>query len=397
MTLEQMKSELGLECVPEVFASLYEQMKDTWEDRAALILSDGFITDVIEKSGQMTAYSEPILTAAKGVRENSALCLLVCLLEGYMGLDTKPDDSYIAPKGEGVTYDILHLFPTLPAILKAIENFRKRNVPEDVIANTIKTYTEAFDVTTQINGKPIFSRQQLIWKWGVIHNRFIRIDRFNYDTPSHFLENCNVYRSIDGKVAVLADKVRIHTSGRILGAAGCDDEDGSFYAEVLETDTYFEGHPFVNDRVEKETVRLPKPWWSLSLTPDDLVPRIHIPAEGKFDDETIGAAFNRAKTIFKECFPDAPCKAFFCESWLLSHQLKDFLKPDSKILGFQKWFIKTPLKSGGEDVFDFAFSGHKIDREHLETWPEETTLQRGVKQLYLNGEFLHEGTGFFYI
>lgn len=397
MTLAQMKNQLGMENVPEIFETLYEQIKDTWQDRAALILSDEFITDVIEKSGQMTAYLEPILAGAKGVRENPALCLLVCILEGYMGLDTKPDNSYIAPEGEGVTYDMLHLFPTMPAILKAAENFRKRNVPADVIANTMKIYTEVFDMTTHVYGRPFHSRQQMLWKWGAIHNRFIRIDRFNYDTPSHFLKNCNVYRSVDGEVVVLANKVQVHTSGHIVGAAGCKEEEGSFYAEVVETDTYIEGYPSTNGLIAKEKVRLPKPRWALSLTPEDLVPRIHIPAEGAFDDETVGAAFERAKKIFKECFPDTPCKAFFCESWLMSEQLKDFLKPDSKILGFQKWFIKTPLRSGGADVFDFAFRGHTIDREHPETWPEDTTLQRGVKKLYMNGEFLHEGTGIFYV
>ena len=165
MTLEQMKAQLGMESVPEVFESLYEQVKDTWQDRAALILSDAFITDVIEKSGQMTAYVEQILAGAKGVRENPAMCLLVCVLEAYMELDTKPDNSYIAPEGEGVAYDMLHLFPTMPAILKAAENFRKRNVPADVIANTMKIYTEVFDMTTHVYGRP-FQLNQIIH----IHN-----------------------------------------------------------------------------------------------------------------------------------------------------------------------------------------------------------------------------------
>ncbi len=397
MTLEQMKTRLALESVPEVFESLYAQMVDTWQDRAALILSDGFITDAIKKSGQMTGYVEQVLAGAKEVRKNPALCLLVCLLEAYMRLDTKPDDSYVAPEGEGIAYDMLHLFPTIPMLVDSVENFRKRNVPEDVIAYTLKVYTEVFDVTTKINGRPIHNRQQMIWKWGVIHNRFLRIGRFNYDTPSHFLENVRIYRNKAGKTVVLADKVRVHASGRLLGTAGCDDETGSYYAEVEETDTCVIGHPSERGLIVKETVKLPKSEWMLVLTPDDLVPRIHIPAEGALDDETVGAAFERAKKIFKECFPDTPCKAFFCESWLLSEQLKDFLKPDSKILGFQKWFIKVPLKSGAADVFDFAFSGHKVDREHPEMLPETTTLQRGVKNLYVNGEYLHEGAGFFYI
>ena len=397
MTLEQMKAELSLPTIPKAFDALYEQMKDTWQDRAALILSDHFVTEVVEKSGQMTAYLEKIREGARAIRENPALSLLVCLLEGYMGLDTKPDNSYIAPEGEGVAYDMLHLFPTMPMIVKAIDNFRQRKVPEDVIAYTMKIYTDIFDYSTYSHGRPIHNRQQMLWKWGAIHNRFLRIDRFNYDTPAHFLENCNAYCSESGEVAILADKVRVHTSGRILGAAGCHDEEGSFYAEVVETDTYIEGYPSTDGLIAKEKIRLPKPQWSLALTPDDLVPRIHIPAEGAFDDETVGVAFERAKKIFKECFTDTPCKAFFCESWLMSEQLKDFLKPDSKILGFQKWFIKTPLRSGGADVFDFAFRGHKIDREHPEEFPEETSLQRGVKKLYMNGEFLHEGSGIFFV
>ena len=32
MTLEQMKAQLGMEIVPEVFETLYEQVKDTWQE-----------------------------------------------------------------------------------------------------------------------------------------------------------------------------------------------------------------------------------------------------------------------------------------------------------------------------------------------------------------------------
>ena len=32
----------------------------------------------------------------------------------------------------------------------------------------------------------------------------------------------------------------------------------------------------------------------------------------------------------------------------------------------------------------------------LETLPEDTSLQRSVKKLYLDGGYLHEGEGFFF-
>ena len=166
-------------------------------------------------------------------------------------------------------------------------------------------------------------------------------------------------------------------------------------ATVTETETAITGHPVVKGIVERETVTLLKSEWTQVLCDDDLVPRIHIPRQGSFDAESIQASIDRAREVFATCYPDMPFKAIFCESWLLSEDLKDMLKPDSKILAFQNRFIKVPLKSEGADASDFVYP-LPIGYRDYPNLPEDTSLQRAIKQRYLEGGYVYEGAGFFY-
>ena len=118
---------------------------------------------------------------------------------------------------------------------------------------------------------------------------------------------------------------------------------------------------------------------------------------GKQDKQTIMDSYVRARKVFAECFPDHPYKAFFCSSWLMSSDLHGILKPTSNILGFQEPFTRLPFKSTGTLVFSFAFDnvGAVIPTD-IDALPENTSLQRAVKQLHREGGYIHEGAGFFF-
>ena len=395
MTLNEMQRALSLPRIPRAFPALYRQMESTWEAHAQKILSEDFISKTLSECYALAPYRSEILRGAQAIRNNSALCLFICLIEAWMREGGDPAwPEFAAPQGEGIGYDLLYIYPAIPTMPDSVAYLRNRNVPEDVIAGTMQEYDRCIADGVYRDGRPTMTVRLLSWMRTVIENRLINIGRLNYDIPGHYFEHVRIFRKGE-ETLVLADGITVHPSGRILGSAGCGDPADSFVATVTETETEFIGHPVVKDLVAKETVTLSKAEWTQFLCHEDLVPRIHIPRQGSFDDASVQASIDRAREIFAACYPELPFKAMFCESWLLSEDLKAMLKPESKILAFQNRFIKVPLKSEGTAAFDFAYP-LPIGYRDYQNLPEDTSLQRAIKARYLNGGYVHESAGFFY-
>lgn len=392
-----MKEQLEISSFPGCFAQLYDRIANAWEKRATEILSDSFIAQTLENCYALKPWREQILEAAAQLRENKALCLLVCLLEVWIAEGgIVSDKEYVPPKGDGLAYDFLHLFPAIPTMPASVDHLRKRGVPEDVVEATMGEYDFCVNMCLERQGRPLFDRGRLNWITRVINNQLIRIGRFKYDLPDTFMQGVRVYRNTAGETVVLADDLQLHSSGRVLGSVGHIEEKNSFFARITESGDAVVGHKVTDGIVEKEVTSLDKQEWTLCLSSKDMFPRIHIPSDGSFDRETVAASYQRAREIFDACYPDYPYKGFFCSSWLMSTDLRKVLKPTSNILAFQESFTQIPWQSSGRLVFSFVFGMGAEIPENIAELPEKTSLQRAVKQLYLKGEYIHEGAGFFF-
>lgn len=397
MNLKEMQLALGMEQLPPEFPAIYCTLADSWQDRADHILSDQYITKTLGDCFALASYRAEVLAAAEEIRKNPAMKLLICLLEQWIRQGGKPVSGvYTAPEGTGLAYDFLHLFPAIPTMPESVAYLRQRKVPESVIAATLQEYDASVQLRLLAVGRPCFTPDRLNWLRCVIFNRILHIGRFNYDFPSKCLVGMRVYENTQGEYAVLADNVTVHASGYLLGTAGYTDSEGSFLAQIQETDTAFVGHPAEGARVASHTVSLPKDQWQLRLCPDDLLVRIHIPRNGDFDRQTILDSYRQAKEVFQTSYPDMPFQAFFCSSWLMSPDLRSILKPTSNILGFQDTFTHIPFSSTGSLVFSFLFPGCANDPASYSQLPEDTSLQRAVKQRYLAGDYIRDGAGFFF-
>jgi len=396
MTLEQMQANLSLNKIPNCFFEIYEKIKYTYQERANLILSASFIENNLLKHHILTQYQELIQTAAEKIKNNPSLCLLLCLVEEYvkMGGNTCSDE-YTEPKGEGIEYDFFHLFPAIPTIKSSIAYLKNRNVPDKVIYDTMREYDTCVQTCCSTLGRPAFDKGRLGWIKILIHNSLIRIGRLKYEIPQKrntlFIK---VYQNKEGMLAVFADGVSVHKDGMILGAPGFEKKEGSFYTECSETNTFIIGHLVKNGLIENKKTTFHKKDWKLILSKDDPVINIHIPSDGKFDQETIEQSFKQAREIFNHCYPDYPYKAFYCASWLMSVSLQTLLKPTSNILNFQKNFTLFPYPAYGTGVFQFVFPKQGIPDDY-NTLPEDTSLQRAVKETYLQGNYINEFSGFF--
>lgn len=397
MNIAQMQKQLGMENVPSCFDDIYEQIKDSYEIHAKEILTKEFVTNVLDSCQALKHCREEILEAVDQISQNEAMSLLVCLLEQWVIQNEVLEvAAYTPPTGDGVAYDLLHLFAALPRIPENLAHLKAHNVPQYVIDATVKgEYEYCVGVCEKAYGRPAFNFGRLNWINRLLHNHLIRIGRFKYDMPDKFFKGVRIYRNKAGEFCVLAHQLEVHEKGRILGSVGHTDTVNSYYAEVVETEDKIIGHKVVDGIIQKELTKLPKSEWDLCLSEDDLALRIHIPSEGGFDHDTLQAAYDEARTVMRGCFPDIEYKAFFCSSWLMSEELKQILKPTSNIVGFQNDFVKVPFKSTGTLVFSFVFSTGATIPEDLDALPENTSLERGVKNLYKEGGYLHEGAGFF--
>jgi len=397
MNLEKMQNVLSMQQIPPAFSDIYPRIADTWQDHAASILSDDYITKTLDDCYALASYRTEILQSAQRVRQNPAMCLLVCLLEQWLREGGRPTSAvYTPPVGTDPAFDFLHLFPAIPTMPDSVAYLRQRKVPEDIIAASMQEYDSTVANRKLSTGKPGLTAGILSWLCCVINNELIHIGCLKYNPPCKCLSGVRVYEHQDGTIAVLADNVQVHASGRVLGSVGHTDPEGSFLAEIQTTESAVIGYPVVKGFIQKEPVTLPKAQWSLKLSPDDLLARVHIPRGGVFNRETIESSYQRAREIFVNCYPDRPLKGFHCCTWLLADELQTILKPTSNILAFQEPYIKIPTQTNGREAFSFVFPGCRTDAASIPTWPENTNLQRSIKQLYLDGGYLHEGTGFFF-
>ena len=397
MTLEQMAKDLGMSKLPPRFTDIYERIEKEYEARAAYILSDAYIKETLEQTGVMLPYVDDILTSAREVRQNDALCLLVCLLEQWiLERGNVASADYETPKAESPAYDFLHLFPAIPTIPQNIAQLRSRGVPEDVIADTIGEYDYCVDLCHKRIGRPSFLRDRLNWNCRVIWGRLLHIGRLKYDLPGAYMTGFRVYRNAAGALTILADNLEIHHSGRVLGSLGCSNPEGSFLAEIRETKDTVSGYPVVDGLVQKEKTTLSKTDWELCLSQSDPVLRIHIPPGGNFDRQILADTYRRTREVMANCYPELPYKAFFCSSWLMSLDLPELLKPESNILGFQRDFVPVPVRGGDGTMFSFVFGMSGVTPEKIPTLPENTSLQRAIKQQYLDGGYIRGGAGFFF-
>lgn len=116
---------------------------------------------------------------------------------------------------------------------------------------------------------------------------------------------------------------------------------------------------------------------------------LHIPSDAELSPAPLHASLTRAKEILEGTFPDWAGLPWFCHSWLLSPDLKAVLPPEAKILFFQSLFDLKPDDDEGEFKL-WVYGREDIPNEAL---PEETTLQRNLKQFLLKGNRFHSGKG----
>ena len=121
---------------------------------------------------------------------------------------------------------------------------------------------------------------------------------------------------------------------------------------------------------------------------------IHIPSDGKINSCECEKSYSLAKDFIEKYYPNFDYKVFYCESWLMSPNLKYVLPENSNILQFQSayTFCTEYPEDTSYDLWVFKKSGLPVEQ-----WPEDTSLQRNIKDYVQSHKKLGAGDGLIYI
>ena len=117
---------------------------------------------------------------------------------------------------------------------------------------------------------------------------------------------------------------------------------------------------------------------------------LHIPSDADLSEAGIAASVGAAKAFLAKYDPMYSDTPIFCASWLLSPSLEGLLSPTSRIAGFRRHFRIVRYLPEPEDYKQWVY---KDPRLAPEDFPENTSLQRSIKQYVLAGGKVGEGIG----
>ena len=117
---------------------------------------------------------------------------------------------------------------------------------------------------------------------------------------------------------------------------------------------------------------------------------IHIPSDAVLTKKNFRISYEKAKEILKQFFPAYSSADMTCCSWLLSPALQKLLPEHSHILEFQKAFVIEQVDYEDKEFLQWVYKNPNLSLEEL---PEETSLQRNMKQYLLQGGKVGEALG----
>ena len=162
---------------------------------------------------------------------------------------------------------------------------------------------------------------------------------------------------------------------------------------------------FVNDYYRRfGSYKFVEDWWTYRQTSmmlfrigeleyeitDDSI-NIHIPTDASIARDDVYKSLMGAKYFLNNHFKEIGNLKATCESWLLSPEIDDFLKPTSHIKAFKSFFELTEVDPDAHGFKQWLFDT-KVDAPD-ESLKEDNSLRKAVKHKLLEGGKIGTGTG----
>lgn len=380
MKLQKIAEQLGITEYPEALNSITD-----W-DGIPDISDPAWLEETENTYHVLGKYYSLVYQAAQELRNDKERYHWGMTVAKYLTKCNVPEARDIPmPQRNGtLAGDFMPLLSLLTLLPSGFEECRRRNMPEDMIRRNFDHIVDGISIVAYETGRPAINL--VYFRWLV---KFFKVTLFNC-----YGFNFEI-RTLPGEVYVLQDKSdgtlfpvlykgRIHHSGNIVNSAGCPETENFFYARVTETEDQYIAHPCINGLVSPNPKAFPKNRYRLVLQSGDAVLSVHIPRGTDISPQNAARSLSAAFKDAPLYYPEFNIKALYCHSWLLDPTFNDILKPGAKIPQFGNIFTRYPSKSTGKEVFGFVYRRPMP----IEALPENTSLERALKQHYMNGKYI---------
>lgn len=395
MEFRKIAGRLGVEQYPADMDAIYEKLSHDDTPACDLVLID----HLQEEYDIFGEFYDLVRQAAQAINDDPVRSVWVKTVAAFAKDNTfEQTHALVMPKSDGtLAGDFLPLYILLPQIPVSIDDYKARGFAGEDLANILKEYKVSIRIVQRQTGRPgidqtyygwldIFAKAQIFCTMG------LQFQIYNLPKMALWLRNRQT-----GQIVPLMVRGEFHASGiQQLGSKGYEDAEGSICPDFSEDEENFYGYGVFDNVMSTQRQTFPKDVWECVGRPQGVCLNIHVPRGSDISRETVLAACRDAKKITAKRYPELPeIKLVLASSWLLNPSLKQIQGEQARTTQFMECFTKYPNRDvDGSSMIKFVFGKAYEDYNDL---PEDTSLQRKMKALYLSGGCLHKYTGTTYI
>ena len=385
MALSQIAARMGILQYPAEMDRIYETIKD--DPTPACDLQ---VIEQLQKQYDLFGrFYDDVVETAKAINADSACNLWVKTAVAY-GKQCSVEqlkDIPVPPVQNSKVLDYLPVQILIGLIPDSIAQYTKRGFSGGEIQSLLESYKHSLTVMEQLQGRPgyntvYFRWQSIFAKAGIYETEGMQFELFRLPGSAVYLKNIQ-----SGEIVAVFTEGLFHASAmQMVGSKGYEDDTDAFTVSFEEDAENYYGHRSLTQKADRVKSTFPKSQWTCLAKPGDDCLSIHIPSGADISPAKMDKAISSARKILKERFPEHGSAMVYGASWILDPVLEDFLKESSNILQFAHRFVRYPRKSDGTHAFNLIFQKHYDDYSLL---PENTSLERGLKKLYLSGKYIY--------
>lgn len=392
--LRKIADRIGLGTYPQELEQFYNITKDINQPACDLQL----IKQLQEKYDLFGKYYPLVVQSAQLINDDPDLNAWVKTAVRFNQENDLPTACKLpAPAiSDNVATNFMMLHILIPTIPGAFADLESRGFTWDELEDARITYKSAIDIVQTQTGFPAINGTYFWWLNLYCRALIFKLSGFWFEIqkfPDHVLWLQNRHT---GNIVPLMEGT-FHREGTMpLGSLYYNDAEGAFDATYCEDGDNFYGHGCVDHVIDTQKKTYPKADWACIARPGQRCLGIHIPAKADISVETTMSACKAALALVHERFPEHSVNnAVFGSSWLLNPRMREIQGPQSRITQLEECFVKYPNKDTTADsVFNFVF-GRKPER--FEDLAEDTSLQRKLKKIYLDGDCIHSYSGVIFV
>lgn len=390
--LRMIADRLQLGEYPELLEEIFESQRGSAAPACDLDLIDA----LQQEHGLFGKYYDLVKKAAEGINADPDMNLWVraaaeyCLRsDGYVMAKKLP----VIKRDGSLERDFLMLMVMLPRIPVGFKRLTDHGFTKEELWDMEYAFISGMSIVEEQSGRPGIDGVYYGWLFLYLQGNIFRVDTMQFELrnlPGNVLWLKN---RETGHIMPVLTKGTFHKSGLMpLGSLNYEDPEDSFKVSFEEDEDNYYGHGYVDWVVAREKQTYPKALWECVGRPGEACLGIHIPRDTDISSDITMRNCRAALKIRNERFPELPpVKAIFGTSWLLNPRLKPLQKPNSRITQFAECFVRYPEKDADAgSVFSFVFVRKPEDLNDL---PEDTSLRRALKKIYLDGDGIHRFHG----